>query len=489
MLVPGALLAGRYRLEELLGRGGMATVYRAVDIRLHREVAVKVLAHDQAASATAAERFLREARAMAALSHPAIVPIFDVEWSAPGGEHGPFLVMELVSGGTFAERLATEGRLDPGEVADLIDRLASALAAMHAAGLVHRDVKPHNILLGPSGPKLADLGVVRLTDPATSPASELTTSDTTLGTLRYLAPEVLHGAPAGPAADTFALAMVAFLALTGRSPRPTATLGELIDVADHPAPRVSEAAPGLGERYDDVFAAALDPDPRNRTDVVTFASGLRRAVAMSGSRPALAAAPSAVALADATTELVPTPARMAPGGAARRRAPARRGFRAMAALTLIATLGLVALGVMASGLLLPGRDASPRVADGPGTDNAATTLPGSSPSPSATPPPTPTAPPEPTVDLVEAALGDLRVAIEGARGGGGLKGNETNDLLKDVAEIERALADGKLDKAGELARKLADRVRGLVDKGDVEGADGERLLAAATTLARLLPGG
>ena len=125
MLAPGVMLAGRYRLGEQLGTGGMATVYRAVDIRLHREVAIKLLALDRASSPTIAERFLREARAMAALNHPAIVAIFDVEWSAPGGEHGPFLVMELVSGGTLAERLTTEPRLGPEMVADLADRIAS----------------------------------------------------------------------------------------------------------------------------------------------------------------------------------------------------------------------------------------------------------------------------------------------------------------------------------------------------------------------------
>jgi serine/threonine-protein kinase len=164
MVAPGDILAGRYHIESAVGKGGMANVHRAVDIRLGREVAIKLLTRQRVATATVSERFLREARAMAAIDHPSIVAIYDVEWSAPGGEHGPFLVMEFVPGGTLAERIDSRGPLPPEQVVDLVDRMASALAAMHAVGLVHRDVKPQNILLGAAGPKLADLGLVRLTD-------------------------------------------------------------------------------------------------------------------------------------------------------------------------------------------------------------------------------------------------------------------------------------------------------------------------------------
>jgi len=476
MVAPGDILAGRYRIESALGKGGMATVHRAVDLRLGREVAIKLLTPQRAATATVPERFLREARAMAAIYHPSIVAIFDVEWSAPGGEHGPFLVMEFVPGGTLAERIDSQGPLLPEQVVDLVDRMASALAAMHAVGLVHRDVKPQNILLGAAGPKLADLGLVRLTDRSDGIAANLTATDITIGTLRYLAPEVLDGEPAGPAADAFALGMTAFQALTGESPRPAVTLGDLIESAGRPARLVSDVAPVLGA-YDDAFAAALALDPDHRPDVVAFATALRAAWAKAAVIPTITPAPWIDGLPDDTTMSMPMPTRPRSQGTTRNRAGSRAPWAAVVVLllSLVGTVGFWAIGPV----LL--------AADGPGSSGpaGATARPATSPS-RASPVvrATPTA--QPTPYRVDLAVADLAAAIEAARGGGGLTTKRANDLRTDLDAIDQTVDKGELGKAADAARELADLVRESIEKDGVGSEEASRLRSAAATLSRLL---
>ncbi|TAK01892.1 MAG: serine/threonine protein kinase [Chloroflexota bacterium] len=299
MAATGDVLAGRYRIEGPLGAGGMATVLLAHDTLLGRRVAIKILAPNVAANPALLERFGREARAMATITHPNLVAIYDVGWVDADAGQEPFLVMELVAGGTLADRLAAEGPLALPVVVELVEGLASALDTLHRAGVVHRDVKPQNVLLAPSGPKLADLGVIRVDDPS-DPAADLTASGATPGTLRFLAPEVIFGQPAGPKADAYALAMVAYEAITGRSPRPAMTLGELVHGAWQPITPVSEARPELGSAFDAAFAAALDLDPNRRLEPMAFAAELWHAVsawaaapaAADGAKPAVAPDPS-----------------------------------------------------------------------------------------------------------------------------------------------------------------------------------------------------
>lgn len=189
----------RYRVEQTLGTGAMGTVVLAHDIVLDRRVAVKVLADNLAAHDDFRQRFLREARLAARLCHPNIVQVFDA------GENGrPFLVMEYIDGKTVADRLACGLGFSDDEVLALAADLSAGLAHAHAMGIVHRDVKPHNVLVGPDGvSKLTDFGIARALED-----HGLTEVGTVLGTAHFMAPEQAAGAPVGPPADVFALGAV-----------------------------------------------------------------------------------------------------------------------------------------------------------------------------------------------------------------------------------------------------------------------------------------
>ncbi|MBA2283148.1 MAG: serine/threonine protein kinase, partial [Acidimicrobiia bacterium] len=203
------VLAGRYEVGPVIGHGGMGEVRRGRDQRLGRDVAIKFLRADLAAQPEVRARFEHEARAAAALSHPAVVTVFD------SGETGdvPYLVMECLPGDTLADRLA-DGPLDPGRVRTMADDLLGALEAAHALGVIHRDVKPGNVLFTADGrAKLADFGIAKSTD-----SLDQTVTGLVIGTPAYLAPERLAGAAASPASDLYSLGVVLYEALTGERP-------------------------------------------------------------------------------------------------------------------------------------------------------------------------------------------------------------------------------------------------------------------------------
>ena len=194
-LSPGASLCdGRYRLDDVLGRGGMAMVWRATDLQLERTVAIKVISDVLASDPAFVTRFEREARLAASLNHPNLVKLFD--FSAEDGR--PLLVMEYVDGGTLAER---RGPVDPNALAR---QLLDALAHIHAAGVVHRDVKPANVLMGSDGrPRLTDFGIARGED-----QTGLTLTGQVMGTVRYIAPEVASGGPSTARSDLYSLGVL-----------------------------------------------------------------------------------------------------------------------------------------------------------------------------------------------------------------------------------------------------------------------------------------
>jgi serine/threonine-protein kinase len=253
------LAGGRYRLERALGSGGMAVVYCARDEELSRTVAVKLLAEHLMEDREFRQRFLREARVAARLSHPNVVAIYDA-----GEDDGrPFIVMELVEGETLGNVLARRGRLPPHEVVELGIQAAAGLAHAHARGLVHRDVKPHNLLIRTDGVlKVADFGIARAVASATR---RLTSAGTILGTAAYLAPEQASGETVTAAADIYALGAVFYEALTGSAPFEGRTPFELLTARQRDAVvPVSDRAAGVPPALEEIVMRCLARKPEYR---------------------------------------------------------------------------------------------------------------------------------------------------------------------------------------------------------------------------------
>ncbi len=252
------IASGRYVLERPLGHGAMSVVDLARDTELDREVAVKRLAENFARDDELRARFQREARLAARLSHPNVVRIYDV---GVDEDERPFIAMEFVDGETLAELLARRGPLPPEEVAGLGVQACRALAAAHDAGLVHRDVKPQNLILRRDGVlKLGDFGVAFGLE-----GTRLTVAGTVLGTAAYLAPEQARGEEVTAAADVYGLGAVLYELLTGRPPRTPATLAELALTETIPLPR--DAPPALARIVMRCLAADPDDRPRSAAEV------------------------------------------------------------------------------------------------------------------------------------------------------------------------------------------------------------------------------
>ena len=267
----GSLLAGRYRVLSRLGAGGMASVLLCHDERLDRRVAVKRLHADSPGEIE--QRFVREAKLGASLNHPNLVSVYDTAVE----DEGVLIVMEYVQGESLALALM-RGPLEPAHVAGIAEQLGDALDHVHGQGVVHRDVKPGNVLLRDDGVvKLADLGIAVSID-----QTRVTQSGVVLGSAAYMAPEQLEGREIGPAADVYALAAVCFEALTGEKARPGRTPVEIAhSVATTPPPDVRSHVPDLPAAAADALTRgmALDPAERPRTAVrlaAELADALRR---------------------------------------------------------------------------------------------------------------------------------------------------------------------------------------------------------------------
>ncbi|MET9463111.1 protein kinase [Streptomyces canus] len=271
----GRLLAGRYRVVAQLGRGGMGVVWRAVDEVLGREVAVKELrTYTDADGPELADlrlRMQREARAAARVRHPGVVAVHDV--AEVDGR--PLIVMELVDGPSLDAVLRKSGPLDPREAAGIGAKVMDALAAAHEAGVLHRDVKPGNILLDRSGRVLlTDFGIATMDDPGDGSATNLTRTGHLVGSLDYMAPERAQGADPGPASDVWGLGATLYAAVEGASPfRRTSTFSTLTAIVGEPLPESRRAGP-LGP----VLQRLLDKRPEARPGAVE-ARGLLQAVA------------------------------------------------------------------------------------------------------------------------------------------------------------------------------------------------------------------
>jgi eukaryotic-like serine/threonine-protein kinase len=354
-------IAGRYRLEGRLGFGGMSTVHLAFDRRLERRVAVKLLAEHLAEDPTFVSRFQREAQAAARLIHPNIVQIFDSGQDQRSGQY--FIVMEHIEGSSCAEILRDDGWVEVHEAVGIVEQACEGLHYAHRHGVVHRDVKPGNLLRSRDGEvKLADFGIAKATE-----QSSITQVGSVLGTAAYLAPEQARGEEAGPRADLYALGVVTYQLISGRLPYEAGSLTELALKQQQEEPArldtlVAAVAPELAE----AVAIALALDPRERYET---AREMGRAIGdgVHGVSPAehrpqptrtAHATEATSVLASRTRVHSPSPARGAVvprqprRGPARRRDPAplaspppRRSTGGRLALTLVGLLALA--GVIA----------------------------------------------------------------------------------------------------------------------------------------------
>lgn len=257
--VVGLVLEGRYRLEERVARGGMSTVYSATDLRLHKTVAVKVMAEHLAHDPTFVDRFTREARAAAMLSHPNVVGVSD-----QGSDQGlVFLVMELVRGRTLRDLLTARGRLTVAEAFAVLEPVLSGLTAAHRAGIVHRDIKPENVLIGIDGVvKVADFGLARAVV-GTGQTSQ--TGGVLIGTVAYLSPEQLERGRADARSDIYAAGIVLYEMLTGHPPYGGDTpLAVAYQHVHHDVPAPSTEVPGLPWAVDELVARGTRRDPAGR---------------------------------------------------------------------------------------------------------------------------------------------------------------------------------------------------------------------------------
>ncbi|MCA1221185.1 Stk1 family PASTA domain-containing Ser/Thr kinase [Streptomyces sp. 8L] len=301
----GQVVDGRYRVDARIAVGGMATVYRALDTRLDRVLALKVMHPALAADAGFVERFIREAKSVARLAHPNVVAVFDQ------GAEGAYvyLAMEYVAGCTLRDVLRERGALQPRAALDIVEPVLAALGAAHRAGFVHRDMKPENVLIGDDGRvKVADFGLVRAVDDVT------TSTGAVLGTVSYLAPEQLEDAAAGAGAgvDVYACGVVLYETLTGRKPHGGETPAQVLYQhlnEDVPAP--SAAVPGLAPELDALVAAATARDPRTRprdaVELLALAHATRAALsdAQLDSLPPAARAASGTSGSENRTSVIP----------------------------------------------------------------------------------------------------------------------------------------------------------------------------------------
>jgi eukaryotic-like serine/threonine-protein kinase len=325
------LADGRYRVERTLGRGGMATVYLAADSELGRSVAVKVLADNLAGDNTFRERFLREARLAAGLSHPNVVNVFDV-----GETDGrPFIVMEYVEGETVADELRASGAMSPEHAVDLALQACAGLEAAHASGLVHRDVKPQNLLVRPDGTlKIADFGIARAAE-----STRLTEIGTILGSAAYLSPEQAAGGETTPAADVYSLGAVLYELLTGRTPYTASTLVELVNKqrAGSLLP-VRSVAPGVSAEVEDVVMRCLSPVPEQRP---ATAGELARELAAAAPEPPTVPLPATTDTGAATLPFTSVPAPPPFATPAARQLGSQRRRWVVLALAAVAVAALV----------------------------------------------------------------------------------------------------------------------------------------------------
>jgi serine/threonine-protein kinase len=449
MDMDGRVIADRYAVRELLGRGGMAEVYLATDRVLDRPVAVKVLGSWLASDASFVERFRREALAAARISHPSLVAVYD----AGSEDDLHYIVMEHVPGETLAEALRREGWLPADRARTIAARVGEALAVAHAAGIVHRDVKPGNVMLTPDGRiKLMDLGIARGIE-----GESITRASSILGTAGYVSPEQARGERVDHRSDIYSLGCVLYEMLSGRQPfeadNPVAVAYKHV----HEAPVApTSIEPSIPPALEAVALHAMEKDPDARFPTVAdMTAALEDAT---GPLPAMEATqplPGRGAVPIAPTTPLPRRAE---------RPPRRRRMAPILALIV----GLALLGALAFALL--GGDPP---ADGRANSSPSRSVTSSATgSPSTSPSPTPSAVP---VDSVDAAAEALRTVVADGVAAGRISQKAEEDILKGLDEALEKFAEGDTEKAHEELDHLEEKVDELLQKDEIHQSQEQRI--------------
>jgi serine/threonine-protein kinase len=459
----GRTLAGRYELEEVIGRGGMGTVYRAVDLVLRRPVAVKMLPGTPAdQDPTNVARFEREARAAAKLSHPAVVAVYDAGADATSR----YLVMELISGRSLEAILHDEGPLDPGRAAGIAARVADALAAAHAAGIVHRDIKPANVMVDKDGSvKVLDFGIARAIGGTT-----LTQTTSVLGTAAYMSPEQALGEPADERSDVYALGCVLYALLAGHPPFTGDAAAAMLHQHANVAPRAlrtenGRVPPELEALVMQMLAKAPGDRPQSAAQV----------------RDRLAGRP-----ATATTQMPTAPTRPQPATAVTRpRPPAphpnpnRR--RLLLAGALLSVALVVAVIALASGGSSPQRTTRGRRAAT--ASKPVSTTPARTPTKTSTTPTTPTTPKTLTVAQAAGALTALSTRDVQS---GTIDQQAAEQISGGLANVLNSYATGNPATAQQQLTNLAQQVAMLEQQGHVRSDAAPALNNAIANLSTAL---
>jgi len=429
-------------------------------------VAVKVLHHHLLADPTTRTRLIQEARAAASLSHPGIVAVYDVAVD----DEAAAVILELVEGETLADRIRREGALPARAAVRIAAEVAEALSHAHERGIVHRDVKAANVLLGEDGEaRLADFGIARL---LAEEAQRLTDTGTIAGTLRYLAPEQLRGEPAGPPADVYAVGVLLTEMLTGQPPYQVSSPVALAEAQRTPPMVIEGAPPSLSV----IVRPTLDPDPERRpSSAAALAAELRRWLETDAAPGALDSAPDQPTLpaiplpgippvlpVPPAPQVSPVPSAPASSGPGARETRRPRLVPPATAIVLVALATFVALVLLLATVTVP---------DGPGSSPSptASATPSPSPSPSATASPTP-APAPLTLSEAIDAFKDL---VDSGEEEGLIESDAAHDLDELADDVAKAVEDGT---QGEVNRAFRD-LRRAIDRFEQDGGIGSADMA------------
>ena len=463
---PTLRLHDRYVLHERIGLGGMSEVWRADDEVLGRPVAIKVLAGQLAADPQLRATIQREARAAARLTHPHVTQVYDyAEATLAGGVVVPYLVMELVEGHNLADRLRS-GPLPWPEAVRVAGQIAAALAAAHRIGVVHRDVKPGNVMLTDTGAKVLDFGIAALGGLDSQSGEPL------MGTPAYFAPERLAAGPPDPASDVYALGALLYRTLTGRAPLPVQSWEDALEVHRQRTPVPPLRVPDLPADIAALTLACLAADPARRPSATQLAIRFGAGQPVEPPTELLRILPAA----HPPTLIDRSAVRPAPVAAVPTRRRSRRPLAVLVAAGLAVLVGLGAL--LTQGLGAPGSPdspGSPQIAAPPSTSAPAPTPTTRSPQPA-----TPSSPP--ASSAVPSAVGqqlpvsfrqvsdEFAQVLSTAVARGDVERKTAEDLRDDLADVNRRSKDRDRRIAD-----LRDRIAELVDRGRLPRQTGAQL--------------